>query len=369
MPFFNTTGSNNLEWVGESICQTIREALASEGVLTLDRQAREEGFRRLSVKPYTVLTKATVMRMGESLDADQVIFGSFQVTAPEGQDRSKGTIRIHAQAIDLRKARRGPEYSDHGPLDDLARLQSRIAWQTMEFVLADRRPTEQQFRQRLPVIRLDALESYVRGTLAGAADQKLKYFTQAIRLDPNYSRANFEIGRLHFERRAYRPAAEALQKVPTTDVRYREATFLLGLCRYYLADFAASERAFQTVAQQVPLNEVINNLGAAQSRLNQTAVALENFKKAMEGDPADPAYHFNVGYALLHQGDLDAAAERFRAVLARNPDDAEATTMLGRCLRKSAAKAPVRSEGFERLKENYQESAYWQLKAVLEPKR
>ena len=32
-------------------------------------------------------------------------------------------------------------------------------------------------------------------------------------------------------------------------------------------------------------------------------------------------------------------------------------------------KTPVRSEGFERLKENYEESAYWQLKAVLEPKR
>jgi hypothetical protein len=32
-------------------------------------------------------------------------------------------------------------------------------------------------------------------------------------------------------------------------------------------------------------------------------------------------------------------------------------------------KTPARSEGFERLKENYQESAYWQLKAVLEPRR
>ena len=123
------------------------------------------------------------------------------------------------------------------------------------------------------------------------------------------------------------------------------------------------------MAQQVPLNEVLNNLGAAQSRLNETGVALQNFRKALEGDVADPVYHFNAGYALFLQGELDGAAERFRAVLARNPDDAEATTMLGRCLRKTAARVPAKSEGFERMKENYQESAYWQLKAVLEPKR
>jgi tetratricopeptide (TPR) repeat protein len=369
IPFFNNSGGNNLDWVGESISETIRESLASEGVLTLDRDAREEAFRRLSVKPYAVLTTATVMRLAESLDADQVIFGSFSVSAPQGQDRAKGTIRIQAQAIDLRKARRGPEYTESGRLEELARLQSHLAWQTMQFVLGDRQPTEHQFRQRLPVVRLDAIESYVRGLLATTPDQKAKYFTQAIRVEPQYSDANFELGRVNFQRRSYRPAADALQKVAPSDVHYREASFLLGLSRYYLGDFSAAEQAFQIVAQQVPLNEVLNNLGAAQSRANRFALAIENFKKALEGDSADPVYHFNVGYALLQQGDLEAAAERFRAVLARNPDDSEATTMLGRCVRKTLARTPARSEGFERLKENYEESAYWQLKAVLEPKR
>ena len=184
LPFFNNSGSNNLDWVGESICQTVREALASEGVLTLDRQAREEGYRRLSVKPYAVLTKATVMRLAESLDADQVIFGSFNVTAPQGQDRAKGTIRIQAQAIDIRKARRGPEYSELGLLGDLARLQSHLAWQTLDFVLGDKKPTEEQFQQRSPMVRVDAIESYVRGVLAAPPDQKLKYFSQAVRLEP-----------------------------------------------------------------------------------------------------------------------------------------------------------------------------------------
>jgi tetratricopeptide (TPR) repeat protein len=370
LPFFNTGKSNNLDWVGESISETIREAFASEGVLTLDRDAREEAYRRLSIRPYSHLTKATVIRLAESLDADQVIFGSFEVIPPEaGADsKSKGTLKINAQAVDLKKARRGPEYAESGALEDLARLQSHLAWQALQFMRPDRKLTEDQFRQRQVVVRVDAIESYIRGLLATSAEQKLKYFTQAVRLDPKYSDGNFELGRLHFQRKSYRPAADFLQKVSAEDVHYREATFLLGLSRFNLGEFPAAERAFQIVAQQVPLNEVLNNLGAAQSRQNE-AGALDNFRKALEGDANDPDYHFNVGYALLQRGDLDAAAERFRAVLDRDPDDTEATTMLGRCLKKQTPKMPARSEGLERLKEKYEESAYWQLKAVLEPKR
>jgi tetratricopeptide (TPR) repeat protein len=93
----------------------------------------------------------------------------------------------------------------------------------------------------------------------------------------------------------------------------------------------------------------------------------------LEGDPSDPDYHFNVGYALYKQGNLVAAAEKFRAVLDRNPEDAEATTMLGRCLKSGPTAlskvSDVRADGLERLKKNYEETAYRQLKAVLEPKK
>jgi tetratricopeptide (TPR) repeat protein len=165
-------------------------------------------------------------------------------------------------------------------------------------------------------------------------------------------------------------AADQLKRVAASDLRYREANFLLGLCRYQLGEFAAAEQAFRSVVQEVPLNEVWNNLAAAQSRQNSEE-ALANFSKALEGDPADPDYHFNVGYALLRQGDFDAAADRFRAVLERKPDDAEATTMLGRALEANPGRRSrmSRSEGVERLKLNYEESAWRQLKAVLNPER
>src|SRR5262249_14444014 len=152
--------------------------------------------------------------------------------------------------------------------EDLARLQTHLAWQTLSFVMPKSAPSEESFRSRRATVRVDAIENYTRGLLAASVEQRLKLFSQAVRLDPRYSQANFQLGKLELERKSYRASAESFEKVASSDVHYREATFLLGLARYKLGDFIAAARAFRSVADSVPLNEVWNNLGAAQSRLN-----------------------------------------------------------------------------------------------------
>jgi tetratricopeptide (TPR) repeat protein len=312
-----------------------------------------------------------VIRLAEFLDSEQVIFGNFSFTPPaSGDPKIRGSIRITAQTINLREASRGPDFTEIGPLQDLARLQTHLAWQTFKFLRPESAPTDEEFRTRRPEIRLGAIEYYTRGLLADTPDQQLKLFQSAVGLDPTFSPAHFHIGRIQFDKKSYRTAAEHLSKVAPFDHRYRRAHFLLGLSRFFNNDFKGAQHAFRGVAESVPLNEVWNNLGAAQSRLNLPE-ALSNFQKALEGDPADPDYHFNVGYALFKQGKLEQAAERFRAVLDRDPDDAEAILMLGRCLQPANARpsSSLRSEGLERLKSTFEESAYLQLKAVLQPKR
>lgn len=51
LPFFNHTQSQNLDWIGESIAESIGDSLASEGLLTLNRADRLEAYRRLSLRP------------------------------------------------------------------------------------------------------------------------------------------------------------------------------------------------------------------------------------------------------------------------------------------------------------------------------
>ncbi len=112
----------------------------------------------------------------------------------------------------------------------------------------------------------------------------------------------------------------------------------------------------------------LTSSGIAQSRLRSPA-ALDNFRRALEGDSTDPDYHFNVGYELWKRADFARAAESFRALLDRTPGDDEAVVFLGRCLKKEGPRpGDPRSEGRERLKLNFEETAYRQLKAELESK-
>ena len=123
------------------------------------------------------------------------------------------------------------------------------------------------------------------------------------------------------------------------------------------------------VAGEIPLNEVYNNLGAALSRKNDPAAG-DNFKKALDGDEADPDYWFNLGYSLWRQSRFDLAATNFRAVLDRSPGDQEATIILGRCLKMDGPRAnDPRGEGRERIKTAFEDSAYRQLQAELNSKK
>jgi tetratricopeptide (TPR) repeat protein len=371
LPFFNHASSAGLDWIGESISESVHDSLASEGLLVLNREDRLEVYRRLSLRPGAELTHASVIKIGQSLDASGVVYGYYEVLpADPAKDHSQGTLRITARIVDLKRLRQGPEFSELGALEDLARLELHLAWQAIQVLNPDSAGTEQQFIESRRTVRLDAMESYVRGLLAPTAEQRHRFFTQAARLDEHYSQPCFQLGKASWASKEYQVAAGWLARVERTDPHYMEAQFLLGLCRYYSGDFAGAEQSFQLVAASVPLNEVYNDLGAAQARLGNTAGAIANFQKAIEGDSSDPDYHFNVGYTLWKSGKFDEALTNLRAALQRNPDDSEATTLLGRALQKAGPRpGESRWEARQRIKTDYEETAYRQLQAELQSKK
>ncbi len=368
LPFSNVSKYANISWVGESVSETVREALARQRLMSIDREDRQEAYRRLGLRSDATPTRATVIKIGQSLDADQVIYGEFDLGAPPvGAPITRGSLKITAHVLDLRHTRQGPEFSEIGALQDLAGLQRHLAWRALQFVSSKSAPGEAEFARDWPQIRVEAIESYIRGLLASSPDQKHKLFSQAVQLQPDYSQACYQLGMLEYAKKQYAAAAGWLERVARVDAHYRQALFYLGICRFNAGDYAAAQAAFEKVASEVPLNEVYNNLGAAQSRNNDPR-ALESFAKALEGDSTDPAYHFNYGYELWKQGRFAAAADSFRAALDRDPQDNEAKIMLGRCIKQTGPRmADLKSSGLQRLKTNYEESAYWQLKAVLQP--
>jgi tetratricopeptide (TPR) repeat protein len=333
-------------------------------VLALEREDRLEVFRRLSLRSNAVLTRASIIKAGEALDASEVVYGHYDLApaSPASGGASRGTLRIGARILNLKRFEQGPELEESGAVEDLAALEARLSWQVLKTVSAKTAPAEEEFLRARPPVRLDALESYIRGLLAANPEQQHRFFMQAARLDTAYSQPCFQLGKSYWGKKDYRVAAGWLARVHHGDPHYLEAQFFLGLSSYQTGDYTAAVKCFETVAASVPLNEVYNDLGAAQTRSNLTA-AIDSFRKALEGDSADPDYHFNLGYALWKAGQFPAAADSFRAVLERNPGDEEAAGLLNHAERREPPRPG--SEGHERLKANYEETAYRQLKAEL----
>jgi tetratricopeptide (TPR) repeat protein len=362
--------ANNADWLGVSIAETLRDALELRGLVTLGRDDLQEAYRRLGLSQRSPLTQASVLKIGETLDSEQVIYGNFEVQlAPAGAaGDSHGSLKISARILDRRRLRQSAEFAETGAIEDLTTIEAHLAWRALVLLAPNLAPPESEFRSLRPPIRLDAEENYIRGLMAASPEQREKFFLQAARLDARFVHPEYELGQIHYQRKEYRQAAEWLEKIGPDEVESHQAAFLLGLAQFESGDYAGAQKALQPIAAAVPLSEVYNNLAAAESRRNLPQ-AIDDFRKALDGDSSDPLYLFNLGYALWKKGDFAGAAERFRAELERDPDDAMGTLLLGRCLKKQGFRAgdsgDARLLGLERLKTTYQERAYRQLKSLL----
>src|ERR1700704_1830173 len=156
LPFFNHSKSANLSWIGESIAESVHDSLASEGLLVLDREDRLEAYRRLSLRPGAELTRASVLKIGESLDASQVIYGFYELLPAEpGKEPSKGSLRITARILDVKHTRQLPVYSELGALEDLGSLSAHLGWQTLQALKPKSATGEREFMAARPAVRVD----------------------------------------------------------------------------------------------------------------------------------------------------------------------------------------------------------------------
>jgi len=365
IPFSNLSSNSNLDWVGESLAVEVFETLAAELPFVVRPEERDVILRRMNLRRYAPITAATVLEIAVNLDAVLVLSGDYEWTPASAATRAG--VKIHARLLNARKLQRVKDLEVAGDFDDLSLLQSQLAWRVLAALKPAGAISEQQYLAAHPPVRLDALERYVRGLTAASYDQKYRFFSAAVHLQPDYSGPCYQLGALYYARREYRSAVEWLAKVAPADAHYHDALFRLGLACYHTADYRSSVEAFRKLAQVTPLSEVLNNLGAAQLRAGDPQSAA-SFQQAIESDPADPDYYFNAGYILFRNNSFDNAARLFEEVLARRPDDPTAAALLAHCKRAEALnRGDLNAQPLERLKENYDESAWRQLKAMLDP--
>ena len=357
IPFENLSPTPGLEWLGESFPETFHEQLDSPVLYVASREERLRAYDRQGIPAGVHASRATLYRLAEQMDVDFVVLGSYKYDGVR--------LTAIAQLLDMRAQKLLPDVTESAPLADLGSLQSALAWDLLRQIRTDFPVPKDTYVAGVAPVRLDAMENYIRGMLATTAEEKVQHYREAAHLNPNYAQAWLELGKTYYAQRAYEPAIAAMSQIQHSSSVAREANFYLGLAAYAHGDFTKSESAFEFVAQRLPLAEVYNNLGVVAARRShspkQTA---DYFEHAIQNDPSDADYHFNLAVTLSQAGDRAGAARELHTALDHRPNDAEAKMLLdslsssgGSIVPSSAAsKIPL-----ERIKRNYDENAFRQM--------
>ena len=362
LPFENESKAPGLEWISESFPEVLGQRLSSAALYVVSREDRAYAFDRAGIPANAHLSRETLYRIAEQMDADYVVLGSYNY---DGQ-----TFSALAQVLDMKQLKLSPEMKERGALVKIIDIQNALAWDLLRNIRPGTEGAREAFVAAAPSIRLDAFENYIRGVVAISRPVKIKHFREAIRLNPDYVMATFALGKTYFDGRDYEQAVTWLAKVPRTSPAAQEANFYLGLAAYYQGDYDRAETSFNYLANRLPLTEVYNNLGVVAGRRGKRS-ALDYFHKAVEADPSDPDYHFNLAVSLFKAGDSAAAARQLRETLNLKPSDAEAKSMLDTI----AANGSTRLQGqgstnshvpMERIKRNYDETSLQQLALEIE---
>lgn len=371
LPFDNRSGQSNLNWIGDSFPYTLGQRLTSAGFLTIGHDDREYALEHLGLPADFRPSRATTIRIAQTLDADFVVVGSFNV-ANAGTSASR--IDVQAQVLEVNQLRMLAPLKESSDLAKLFDVENTIAWKVAQRMDPHFAVAEQTFLAVAGGVRLSSFENYIRGTSAPTSEERLKRLEAALADTPGYTPALLAQGKEQYAARQYEASAATLAMVPSTDRLALEAGYYRGLARFNIARYAEAATAFAFVASRLPLPEVVNDQGVAESRQGKDSAAL--FQRVIAADPNDADYHFNLAVALLGRSDIAGATREVQAALKLHSDDVEATEMLSRLQATHGSTASLKSimsaDGFNpttRIRRTWSEASFRQVAFQLDQMR
>jgi tetratricopeptide (TPR) repeat protein len=278
------------------------------------------------------------------MDADYVVFGKFN------SDGKSLTVETRLLRVDP-TALTAP-VSESGPLESLMELHTRLVWRLLAANEKAFPLNEAEFAKLQRPLRLDAFEHYIRGLLASDDDVRLRELRESAKLDPDWPEAAFALGQAYFSRRDCESAISWLAKVPAANSRAAEAAFSTGACRLRMNQADKAEEVFLGLQSKLKsdlvagaeLPEVLNNLALAQARRGNVTSAASNLLRALDLDPDEDDYPFNLGLLYLRGNDLTTATKYFREASDREPENPEDRAMLIYALEKAGNKTEAGEE-------------------------
>src|SRR5437588_5729612 len=189
MPFENTSKVPGIDWIGEAFPEVLGNRLSSTSLFLISRDDRLYAFDRLGIPATAKPSRATIYQMAQQMDADYVVLGTYSFDG--------SAFTVHSQVMELDRLKLSAEMTESGPLTSLITVQTALAWDISYSLDSLLSTSKNQFLAQFPPIRLDALENYIRGTLAANAQEKIRYFKEALRVEPNHTLAMLQLAKIY----------------------------------------------------------------------------------------------------------------------------------------------------------------------------
>jgi len=343
-PFENVGASPRLDWLSEGLEELTIQRLSAAGEQVYSHAGRLAELERNGLLRSSKVSRATMLHMGEDLDADFVVFGQFRA--------SGNSLTIESQILKVSPARLLPALREAGTLDSLMDLHARLVWRMLSGNDHKHSQSLAEFTKRQRPLRLDAFEHYVRGLLANEDDARFRELREAARLEPEWPEPAFALGEVYFARRDCDSALPWYARVPKTHNHYVESVFATGVCRILLGQPDHAEEVFTSLQEALKNNavsagdlpEILNDLAVARARQGKIPTAQADLRRAAELEPDEDDYPFNLGLLALQANDAAAAADYFREAAERAPDNSEDRALLILSLEKADKKTEADQE-------------------------
>ncbi|HEX4582823.1 MAG TPA: tetratricopeptide repeat protein [Acidobacteriaceae bacterium] len=317
LPFDNRTGQANLDWIGEAVSEIANQRLGASGFDIISRGDRQYALEHLGLPRTFEPSRATAIRLAQTLDADDIIVGFYTL--------ENNTLHVSAQILDVNALRLGQPLVQDGPLDRMLDVLNSLAWHVVRSLDGKFPLPESSFQAASSNLRLNGFENYIRGIIEPEPAERIRHLKIAVAENPTYSPAWLALGMTYFSEQQFDASAAALGHMRKNDPAALEAEFYRGIAFFYTGHYDEAEEAFAFVAGQLPLPEVVNDQGVAASRRGHDGGAL--FQEAIDGDPHDADYNFNLAIALARRGDTRNALAAVAQALKLRPQDSEALAL------------------------------------------
>ncbi len=324
-------------WIAQAVADGLPRALGLLGVPAVERGDLLRAQEALGLPVGSATSRATAIRLAEALGASRLVVGTYEWNDPQ--------LRLSLRLLDVERAALSAPFIATGPLVTLGDLVHALAWDIALSGPSAPTRTREQFQALLRPVPFEALRAYAEGLAAPDPAARLKLFNRALALHPGYDEARLTLGRTQLETREWTAAFDTFGKIDAASLHARTARFLQGVAFLQQGRYREAADLYVALLAEKTTPGALGNQASALLRLKSTYPrASAVFRRAVDLEPASPDLPFNLGWALLVEGDSEAAAFWLRGVVEEEPRDNQARLLLAWALRKSGRETEADEE-------------------------